>query len=199
MSRPVSGFMPFAANPVESTRFNAGSNIFGKKLSTTDETSDALPAIMNENSSADHGVNSSFASTEPTEVWTDQELFAYLDEQLATPTVSRLEQELRGSTVLRSRLTELISLRNQGEHSVGEIWREHRLSCPDRSVLRRYLLGMLDAEMGEYIRFHAEVVGCRFCTANLGDLSSAAEAAPEQELRRQRYFESSAGELPPTT
>ncbi|MFN0196835.1 MAG: hypothetical protein ACKVT0_08805 [Planctomycetaceae bacterium] len=152
---------------------------------------------MNDPSAADRSTNSGTTSA-PADDWTDQDLFAYLDEQLATPTVTRLEQELRGSSNLRSRLAELISLRNQGEHSVGEIWREQRLSCPDRSVLRRYLLGMLDAEMREYIRFHAEVVGCRFCAANLDDLSTVAEAAPEQELRRKRYFESSAGELPPT-
>ncbi|MEX1232422.1 MAG: hypothetical protein WEB58_19405 [Planctomycetaceae bacterium] len=129
--------------------------------------------------------------------WTDQELFAYLDEQLTTPVLAELEQELRDSATLRTRLARLMTLRNQGDHSVGEIWREQRLSCPERGVLRRYLLGMLDDELKDYIRFHTEIVGCRYCTANLADLSTAGEAsAPETETRTKRYFESSAGELP---
>ena len=128
--------------------------------------------------------------------WTDQELFAYLDEQLTTSMSAELEQELRDSSVLRSRLGRLMGRRNQGDHSIGEIWREQRLSCPERGVLRRYLLDMLDDELKDYIRFHTEIAGCRYCVASLADLTSAAEETPASETRTRRYFESSAGELP---
>lgn len=128
--------------------------------------------------------------------WTDQELFAYLDEQLTTPVLAELEHELRNSAALRARLGRLMTLRNSGEHSVGEIWREQRLSCPDRNVLRRYLLDILDDELKDYIRFHTESVGCRYCNASLADLSTAGDDRPETETRTRRYFESSAGELP---
>jgi hypothetical protein len=48
----------------------------------------------------------------------------------------------------------------------------------------------------EYLDFHLNDMGCRFCRANLDDLKSA-QAAGQQasETRRQRYFESSAGLL----
>jgi hypothetical protein len=58
------------------------------------------------------------------------------------------------------------------------------------------LLGALDDEHVDYIRFHIDTVGCRFCAANLADLESQqAEAAEQSTRRRRRYFESSAGYL----
>jgi hypothetical protein len=83
-------------------------------------------------------------------------------------------------------------------HSIGAIWRRHRLSCPDRNELGQYLLGVLEPDHEEYIRFHLERVGCRFCSANLADLQrSRNETAGQVATRRQKFFQTSAGYLRP--
>lgn len=127
--------------------------------------------------------------------WTDRELAAWLDEMLPADRMSELEDELRDDIELQDRVAALIRQRDQGGHSVGEIWHRHRLSCPSRSELGGYLLGTLDSDQREYVDFHMVVVGCRVCGANLEDLKAASAEAAQQPARRQRYFESSAGLL----
>lgn len=128
--------------------------------------------------------------------FTDDELIAFLDEQLPVERASELEKSLRDSTELRGRLAEQIRRRDQGGHTVGEIWRRHRLTCPNRTTLGSYLLGALDDELLEYIQFHLETVGCRYCNAVVSELSdSQAASAQDNQQRRRRYFESSAGLL----
>src|ERR1700754_3418991 len=101
---------------------------------------------------------------------TDSELLAYLDEALDPPAMAAIEQHLRASGELRERTAQLVRRRDQGEHSVGEVWRRGRLSCPNRRQLGSYLLGTLETEVSDYIEFHLQVVGCRYCDANLQDL-----------------------------
>lgn len=127
--------------------------------------------------------------------WTDRELAAWLDEMLPADRMSELEDELRDDVDLQTRVAELIRQRDQGGHSVGEIWHRHRSSCPSRSELGGYLLGTLDADQRDYLDFHLVTVGCRLCAANLEDLKAANAEASQQPARRQRYFESSAGLL----
>ena len=81
-------------------------------------------------------------------------------------------------------------------HSLGEIWRRARLSCPSRQQLGSYLLGVLDDDHADYVTFHIETVGCRYCAANLTDLQrQQAEKSDTVQLRRRKYFQSSAGFL----
>jgi hypothetical protein len=80
-------------------------------------------------------------------------------------------------------------------HSLGEVWRRHRVSCPTRDRLGSYLLKALDSDAQAYISFHIETVGCRFCRANLEDLRQRQEDNSESVKRKRRYFESSAGYL----
>jgi len=50
------------------------------------------------------------------------------------------------------------------------------------------------------MRMHLEVVGCRYCQANLADLQSRqTESPPVAETRRRRYFDSTTGYLPRET
>jgi anti-sigma factor RsiW len=126
---------------------------------------------------------------------TDDDLLAYLDEQLPVPRASAVERELRGSASLRQRAALLIRRRDQGGHTLGEIWRRNRLSCPSRSQLGAYLLDTLDRPERDYLEFHLRTIGCRACTANLEDLRSAAATPDETIQRRRKYFESSAGNL----
>jgi hypothetical protein len=82
---------------------------------------------------------------------------------------------------------------------LGEIWRRQRLTCASRNELGSYLLGVLPAEEMAFVQFHLEEVGCRYCQANLADLQEqqADIAATTATVRRRRYFQSSAGYLPP--
>ena len=86
--------------------------------------------------------------------------------------------------------------RDAGIHSLGEIWRKHRLSCPTREQWGSYLLGTLEPEQANYFEFHVRVTGCRWCQANLEDLrAQQADAPAAAQKRRQKYFQSSAGHL----
>lgn len=128
--------------------------------------------------------------------FTNQELLAYLDESLSIELMSQIEETLRSSDTLRVRLAQLSQQRDHGAHSVGEIWKRNRLSCPSRSQLGGYLLETLTSEYRNYVEFHLNQTGCRFCAANLEDLEAGmSTASTETERRRQKYFQSSAGYL----
>lgn len=133
--------------------------------------------------------------------YSDDELLAFVDEQLAVETMSAIEAALRGSEVLRLRMAELLQRRDSGEHSVGEIWRRGRLSCPSRAVLGSYLLGVLEPAQADYIRFHLQTIGCRFCQATVDELGVLAANATttNTQSRRTRIFESSVGQLAPAS
>src|SRR5262245_17956078 len=127
---------------------------------------------------------------------TDAELLSYLDEMLAPERAAVVEKDLRASVALRQHATILARRRDQGGHTVGEIWRRERLSCFTRSQLGSYLLGTLDAGLHAYVDFHLQTIGCRICAANLRDLESAhARSDGQSHHRRRKFFESSAGML----
>jgi hypothetical protein len=128
--------------------------------------------------------------------FTEHELEAFLDEALSPEEMARLEMALRGQPKLAKALAEVRSRRDAGVHSLGEIWRRNRVSCPTRENLGSYLLGTLDGEPAEYVRFHLETIGCRYCQANLLDLQrQQQETAGYSARRRTKYFQSSAGYL----
>ena len=128
--------------------------------------------------------------------FTDDELLSYLDELLPVERMAAVEQALRQSELLRRHAASLARRRDQGVHSVGEVWRRLRLSCPTRSQLGSYLLGALDANLAKYVEFHIHTVGCRICTANLRDLKLAMHSTEDAPPRRRKFFQSSAGYLP---
>jgi hypothetical protein len=129
---------------------------------------------------------------------TREVLAAYLDDALSDRLTAEVEQQLRQSETLRQQLRQLLQERDRGEHSVGAIWRRHRLSCPDRERLGSFLLGVLPDAENAYFEFHLKTIGCAFCQANLTDLQNQQkEATPLASQRRRRYFQSSAGLLKP--
>jgi hypothetical protein len=127
--------------------------------------------------------------------FSDDELLAFLDEQLPVERASSLETMLRDSSDMRQRLAALIRRRDQGGHTVGEIWRRNRLTCPTQSTLGSHLLGALDDSLSQYVEFHLKTIGCRLCNAVVTELEDSREPQPANTHRRQRYFESSAGLL----
>jgi hypothetical protein len=125
----------------------------------------------------------------------ETELEAYLDEALPAEAMAAIENALRQTPELTRRLAAINARRDGGIHSLGEIWRRHRLSCPTRAELGSYLLGVLPDDQARYIAFHLEEVGCRFCQANRSDLEERQTGAEASHKRRRKYFESSAGYL----
>ncbi|QDU62884.1 hypothetical protein Pan216_37570 [Planctomycetes bacterium Pan216] len=127
-------------------------------------------------------------------------LVGYLEEALSNEELARVEQMLRTRSEWREALRDVTQDMDPGEHSVATIWRRHRLTCPTRERLGAYLLQALAPEETDYVRFHLDVIGCRWCQANLDDLSSTVETRPssdmEHDRRRRRLFETSVGHLP---
>jgi hypothetical protein len=127
---------------------------------------------------------------------TREHLRAYLDDALTDAETARVERALRDSDGLRGQLSMVLQERDRGEHTVGAVWRRHRLSCPTREQLGSFLLQALEPGCQDYVEFHLKTVGCPFCQANLADLQTRqAEAAPQVQKRRRRFFQSSAGLL----
>ena len=126
------------------------------------------------------------------------DLDAYLDEALPPEEMARIEQALRKDPQLGRQLAAINARRDAGLHSLGAIWRRHRLTCPSREQLGSYLLEALPDELADYITFHLEMVGCRYCQANLLDLKQQeAESPGVVQTRRRKYFQSSVGHLRP--
>ena len=126
------------------------------------------------------------------------ELEAYLDEALPAEQMAEVEDALREREALREQLKAINGRRDAGVHSLGGIWRRHRLSCPARSELGSYLMGVLADDEAEFVKFHLEVSRCRVCTASVSDLEAEQAAGDTEEVtgRRKKYFQSSVGHLP---
>lgn len=127
---------------------------------------------------------------------TQADLQAYLDEALSPEEMAKIENELRQHPEVLRQLAAINARRDAGVHSVGEIWRRNRLSCPSRQQLGSYLLTALDANQMQYIDFHLRTIGCRYCQANVADLRRQQEETAETvKTRRTKYFQSTAGHL----
>ncbi len=128
--------------------------------------------------------------------FSQSDLEAYLDEALPVEAMARIESALRDDSALSEQLVAINGRRDAGLHSLGEIWRRHRLTCPTREQLGSYLLQVLEADLADHVRFHLEISGCRTCRANLEDLRARQTDEPAAiDTRRKKYFQSSAGQL----
>jgi len=128
--------------------------------------------------------------------FTTADLEAYLDESLGPADMAAIEQALRVDSQLASSLAAINARRDAGVHTLGEIWRRLRISCPTRDQLGSFLLGAMAPEQADYINFHIQKIGCRYCVANLEDLRRRQEESADVIVtRRDRYFNSSAGYL----
>ena len=131
--------------------------------------------------------------------FTTADLEAYLDESLSASRLASVEAALRDEPKLVDQLATIAGRRDAGVHSLGAIWRRRRLTCPTREQLGSFLLGVLDPAHADYVQFHMDTVGCRYCNASIADLRQQHAAADNQETqsRRSKYFQSSAGYLSP--
>ncbi|HEX3601387.1 MAG TPA: hypothetical protein VHU84_14645 [Lacipirellulaceae bacterium] len=128
--------------------------------------------------------------------FSDSDLEAFLDESLPAERMAAIEDALRHDTKLQHKLTQINGRRDAGVHSLGDIWRRRRLSCPSREQLGSYLLGVLPRDAAEYVTFHVNTIECRYCAASIVDLKSQqSNIETEVTRRRQKYFQSSVGHL----
>jgi len=127
--------------------------------------------------------------------FSEAELEAYVDEALPAERMAAIEEAARGDSDLLGRLAAVNARRDAGVHSLGEIWRRNRLTCPTREQLGSFLLNVLPDETVAYIRFHLDSIGCRYCQANLADLESQQAERATADRRRRKFFQSSAGYL----
>ena len=127
--------------------------------------------------------------------FSDAELTAYLDEALVPAAMAQIERAARDDAALVARLAEIAQRRDARVHSLADIWRHQRLSCPSRDQWARYLRGELPAGEAGYYEFHVRVAGCRPCLANLEDLESDTRDPSAAQARQRKYFQSSAGRL----
>jgi hypothetical protein len=101
---------------------------------------------------------------------TPQMLRDYLTDSLPDADLARIEKQLREDPALRAALQKLKESEDQGDHSVGAIWRRERVSCPKRDQIASFLQKALDPDEHDFIQFHLTVIGCPFCQANHDDL-----------------------------
>lgn len=127
-------------------------------------------------------------------------LIGYLEEALPAEQMAKVEDHLRKSSEWRAALSELHGEIDPGEHSIATIWRRHRLTCLSRERLGAYLIDAVPPDESDYIRFHLEIVACRWCQANRADLKAAGVGQPAHDKdtarRRKKFFQTSVGSLP---
>lgn len=78
------------------------------------------------------------------------------------------------------------------ESMLTRLWEQHRPSCPKRSTVGKWLMGTLEDEWAEYVAFHIEQLGCRFCQANREDLRTDTDENHSSSVRN-RIMQSSVG------
>ncbi len=80
------------------------------------------------------------------------------------------------------------------ENLLTDLWEYYRFSCPKRNTIGAYMLGTLERDWHQYVEFHLNTLGCRFCRANLDDLQSQSRET-QQEAFQARIMESTIGFL----
>lgn len=124
--------------------------------------------------------------------FSQSDLEAYLDEALPPEEMAQIEDELRNNPELGQRLVAIHGRRDAGVHTLGEIWRRHRLTCPSREQLTLYLDGKLGKEESDYVQFHLEEVHCRLCVASYEDIRISREDDTDDSVsRHQRILDRS--------
>ena len=120
------------------------------------------------------------------------DLQAYLDEALPPDEMAAVEDALRNDAALAEKLVAIHGRRDAGVHTLGEIWRRHRLTCPSREQLTLHLDQRISAEESAYIDFHLQEIRCRLCNASFEDIKIQRQE-PDEEIssRHQRFLDRS--------
>lgn len=127
--------------------------------------------------------------------FTDADLESYLDETLHPDLAIDLEQSLKEDQDLLSRLSHINGRRDAGIHTLGEIWRRNQVGVPSREQIEEYVAGKLDADHADYIKFRLDILKCRYTIAHVNDIKTNKDSKDNEQGRRKKYFDSSAGLL----
>lgn len=135
------------------------------------------------------------------------ERFGLRDETSVAGIKFRALKRLRQIAAVResgSDLLRWLAAAEEGQHiievDVQEVWRERRVSCPDRRWIARQLAGTLPEGPLRFLGFHLGEMACPWCLANRDDLDRlrragrltsylelvGADAAPNEGLRARR-------------
>ncbi len=76
-------------------------------------------------------------------------------------------------------------------HLLTAVWESQRPSCPKRTTLGKFTLGILPRDWDEFVDFHVNILGCTFCNANLAELQTPTDTNPVND----RLFSSTVGFL----
>lgn len=128
-----------------------------------------------------------------TSQWTDEQLRCYLEETGSLDQNRAIEQEVGQSKALQQRLSELVDQQESGLISVGQVWRQERLSCPSQAEWIEYALGVLEAEKQQWMTHHLETTKCPHCNAIFSDIRQQLQEGKRAVQREERLFESSVG------
>lgn len=74
------------------------------------------------------------------------------------------------------------------------VWELQRPSCPKRTTLGKFVVGILPDDWSDYVNFHVNELGCNYCTANLTELGDLETNASNQNPA-DRLFQSTIGFL----
>ena len=100
---------------------------------------------------------------------------------------------MREDKELLERLSQINKRREAGMHTLGEVWRRNQLCVPSVEQMGNFLLGVLQPEEADYIRFRIEDLKCPFTIALKADLESRKEDSVKTESneRRSKFYNSS--------
>lgn len=124
------------------------------------------------------------------------DLEAYLDEALPPEEMAEIEDALRDNPELGQRLVAIHGRRDAGVHTLGEIWRRHRLTCPSREQLTLFLDGKLGKDEAGYVEFHLNEVHCRLCVASFEDIKISRGDGDDSVSRQQKIMDRSSHYFP---
>ena len=106
--------------------------------------------------------------------------------------MAAIEEALRNNPDMGHQLVAIHGRRDAGVHTLGEIWRRHRLTCPSREKITLYIDGKISGEEANYIKFHLEEIHCRLCVASYEDIKISRQTDDEEtESRHQRFLDRS--------
>ena len=129
--------------------------------------------------------------------FSDAQLEAYLDESLDPQAAAELEQACRKDSELVNRLSLINRRRDEGIHTLGEIWRRHQIGVPSPEEVNEFLSGKLTQDQSNYIRFRLDVLKCRYTSALVEAAEQRlADSGEQSKTRREKYFQNSADLLP---
>ncbi|MCA9137707.1 MAG: sigma-70 family RNA polymerase sigma factor [Planctomycetales bacterium] len=126
----------------------------------------------------------------------NQELAAALgvSENIVAVTKRRLIERLRSD--LQSSMkpqTRFVGDDAETTDLLSRVWESERPSCPKRTTLGKFTLGILPDHWDQYVRFHVETLGCSFCNANLDELRSTTASSHGDDTANDRLFQSTIG------